>query len=203
MPDLFSDSTTKMRLLDDDGLLDFWPHFLSVQQAQSLFVLLQQQIPWQTESYSVYGKTVEAPRRVAWYGDADAAYTYSGITHQPLPWTETLAALKKQLEQACQHSFNSVLLNLYRDGQDSMGWHADKEAELGPNPVIASLSLGQERVFKLRHQRSKRVLDVPLGSGSLLLMHGALQHHWQHSVPKSKKPMQPRINLTFRTIIKP
>lgn len=201
MYDLFAEQNQHLRLLEQDGLLDYWPHFLSPEQAQELYLKLLQDTDWQSEVYQVYGKSVEAPRRVAWYGDSDATYTYSGITHQPLAWTPTLLQIKKQLEQTCHYHFNSVLLNLYRDGQDSMGWHADKEPELGPNPVIASLTLGQARLFKLRHNKSKQVLDVTPESGALLLMHGTLQHYWQHSVPKSKKPMQPRINLTFRKII--
>ncbi|MDH5300380.1 MAG: alpha-ketoglutarate-dependent dioxygenase AlkB [Gammaproteobacteria bacterium] len=201
MADLFDDPSRRLSLLNQDGLVDYWPHFMSEIAAQRWFDQLLRDVAWQTETYQIYGKDVTAPRRVAWYGDADAVYTYSGIRHQPLPWTPGLMELKTQIERACQTSFNSVLLNLYRDGQDSMGWHADAEPELGINPVIASLSLGEVRSFKLRHNRTGQTLDIPLGTGSLLLMHGALQHHWKHSVAKSKRVLQARINLTFRKIV--
>jgi alkylated DNA repair dioxygenase AlkB len=190
------------RLIDDGSILDYCPAFLSPSAADTLFQSLCNHIDWRSEAYTIYGKSVVAPRQVAWYGDEGAVYTYSGIEHLPLPWTPELLQLRQQLEQACAYSFNSVLLNRYRDGQDSMGWHADKEKELGAKPAIASLSLGQERLFKLRHNRSKKVIDLRLPSGSLLLMHGEFQTQWQHCVPKTKKIIDERINLTFRKIIK-
>ena len=138
---------------------------------------------------------------MCWYGDPDAGYRYSGIDHQPRPWTPELQAIRARVEKQCQCIFNSVLANLYRDGKDSMGCHADDEKELGRNPVIASLSLGDERLFKLHHKNSKATLDIILGHGDLLVMAGTLQHHWQHSVPKTKKFKTGRINLTFRRIL--
>jgi alkylated DNA repair dioxygenase AlkB len=138
---------------------------------------------------------------VAWYGDPQASYRYSGIAHTPLPWLPLLAELKIQIELQSKQSFNSVLCNLYRSGQDSMGWHADKEPELGNNPYIASLSFGAARLFKFRHLKTKDTVDVILENGSLLLMGGELQYHWRHSLPKTTKVSEPRINLTFRKIV--
>jgi alkylated DNA repair dioxygenase AlkB len=135
---------------------------------------------------------------VAWCGERD--YTYSGHTHKAAPLTPALQQLWPQVEQAAAARFNTVLLNYYRTGQDSMGWHADDEPELGRNPVIASLSLGAARRFKLRHNQTRAVVDIELPSGSLLVMAGALQHHWQHCLPKSARVTAPRLNLTFRWI---
>ena len=124
---------------------------------------------------------------MCWYGDPDAYYRYSGVNHQPRPWTTELQSVRAKVEQQCRCTFNSVLANLYRDGKDSMGCHADDENELGPNPVIASLSLGDERLFKMHHKKRKETLNITAGHGDLLVMAGSLQHHWLHSVPKTKK----------------
>lgn len=185
-----------------DGELYLDRAFLSGEEADRLFTRLLDEIAWQEEAIKVYGRSVKVPRLVAWYGDPGAHYTYSGVTHAPLAWTPALARLKARIETATAHRFNSVLANLYRNERDSMGWHADKERELGSNPVIASLSLGQRRLFKLRHNKTKETVDLWLEHGTLLLMAGALQHHWRHCLPKSRQPMGPRINLTFRTIVK-
>jgi alkylated DNA repair dioxygenase AlkB len=188
-------------VVNQDGYAELVEHFIPDEVADNYCQSLLQNVQWQEEYYTIYGKRVTAPRLVAWYGDPQAAYTYSGITHTPLPWLPLLTELKNRIEQQSQHTFNSVLCNLYRNGQDSMGWHADKEPELGKNPYIASLSLGGSRVFKFRHLKTNDTIDVVLGNGSLLLMGGELQHHWRHSLPKSTKVTQPRINLTFRKII--
>jgi len=139
---------------------------------------------------------------MCWYGDPDAYYHYSGVTHQPIPWTIELLAVRSKIEQCCQCVFNSVLANLYRNGNDSMGCHADDEKELGVNPVIASLSFGDSRLFKLHHKKRKETLDIQLEHGDLLIMSGSLQHHWVHCLPKTKQFKKPRINLTFRRILK-
>ncbi|HSN23761.1 MAG TPA: alpha-ketoglutarate-dependent dioxygenase AlkB, partial [Methylomicrobium sp.] len=144
----------------------------------------------------------KVPRLMCWYGDDDAVYHYSGVKHEPLPWTAALSTVRIRIEAfigGC--TFNSVLANLYRDGRDSMGCHADDEKELGINPVIASLSLGDERMFRLHHKMRRSHLDITLGHGDLLIMAGALQHHWLHALPKTRKVKNPRINLTFRRII--
>ena len=154
--------------------------------------------PWCTETVVVYGKRHLQPRLTAWYGEA--SYTYSGLTLQPLPLTPLLAQLRTAVEQATGRRYNSVLLNYYRDGADSMGMHSDDEPELGPQPVIASLSYGATRTFILRHKRSKRTVKLDLMDGSLLLMAGTLQAHWQHGINKTAKPVGPRLNLTFRFV---
>ncbi|MGR9098959.1 MAG: alpha-ketoglutarate-dependent dioxygenase AlkB family protein [Gammaproteobacteria bacterium] len=190
-------------LVSGDGELYLAASFYDMAQAEGLFESLMRSLKWEQETIVIGGKVVEVPRLVCWYGDQDAIYSYSGVAHVPLPWTPKLTEIKKRIEHFCGHAFNSVLGNLYRDGSDSMGWHADKEKELGRNPFIASLSLGEERVFKIRHNRSRETLDISLKSGDLLLMGGALQHWWRHCVPKTRRRKLPRINLTFRKIIVP
>jgi alkylated DNA repair dioxygenase AlkB len=158
--------------------------------------------PWRQDEITLFGKRMLQPRLHAWYGDAWASYTYSGLCNEPLSWTPLLFEIKIHVERACSACFNSVLLNLYRNENDSMGAHSDDEPELGPAPVIASLSLGTTRTFIMKH-RTRRALGsvrIRLDSGSLLLMHGATQAHWKHSVPKQSIPCDPRINLTFRTV---
>lgn len=162
-------------------------------------------IPWRSESIVLWGKRYVQPRLIAWYGDGDASYTYSGLTLTPLRWTPTLIRLKEHVERLAQTTFNSVLLNYYRNGQDSMGFHSDDEPELGPAPIIASLSLGDPRTFVLKHKTRKqlRPLKMQLTSGSLLLMRGDTQRNWRHAVEKETRPCGPRINLTFRRIVQP
>jgi alkylated DNA repair dioxygenase AlkB len=157
---------------------------------------------WQEETVSMFGKTYKQPRLIAWYGDPGTEYTYSGVRHEPLPWTETLARLRDRLEQLTDSKYNSVLLNYYRDGSDSMGLHADDEPELGDAPVIASLSLGEQRTLYFRH-RSRSDLEtfnLPLPNASLLVMRGGTQRHWKHGIRKSRRPLGPRVNLTFRWV---
>ena len=172
--------------------------------AASLFEQLYEQTAWRQEDIVVWGKTHRQPRLHAWYGDADSCYTYSGIMLQPLPWTPLLLDLKQRLEKLAGTSFNSVLLNYYRDQSDSMGMHSDDEAELGPTPIIASLSLGEQRklVFRHRHRRDLEALHLPLASGSVLLMSGTTQRCWKHGINKQKKTCGPRLNLTFRRVFK-
>jgi len=185
-----------------DGELYLVKQFYQLPESDQLFAELESGLAWQEESIFIYGKWVKVPRLMCWYGDPDAYYHYSGVDHQPRPWTTALQSVRAKLEQQCQCAFNSVLANLYRDGKDSMGCHADDEQELGFNPVIASVSLGDERLFKLHHKKRKEKLDITLGHGDLLLMAGTLQQHWMHSVPKTRKLKTPRINLTFRKILK-
>lgn len=187
-------------LVPFDGELYLIKQFYSLPEADLLFAKLHADLTWQEEAIFIYGKWVKVPRLMCWYGDPDACYRYSGVNHQPMLWTPALQAIREKLEQQCHCTFNSVLANLYRDGKDSMGCHADDEKELGKNPVIASLSLGDQRLFKLHHKKSQEKLDIVLGHGDLLVMSGALQHHWMHSLPKTKKMKMPRINLTFRKI---
>ena len=159
-------------------------------------------IAWHQDSISMYAKTHKLPRVSAWYGDSDRPYTYSGITLQPKPWTEELNWLRSKLAPICKRQFNSVLLNWYRSGEDYISWHTDAEKELGVNPLIASINFGESRRFLLRLKEDHNTkIELPLHHGSVLVMAGALQHHWQHSVPKQKKVKSNRINLTFRTIV--
>ena len=187
-------------LAKQDGEVYYLEHFIDQQEATKLHAKLLKELDWQEEQITLYGKAITVPRLVCWYGDPAAEYRYSGVLHRPIPWTSTLLELKQQIESVSQHSFNSVLANLYRDGNDSMGWHADKEKELGKNPYIASLSLGESRLFRLRHNKTKAIFNLELSNGSLLLLGGSLQHHWQHCVPKTREFKRPRINLTFRNI---
>jgi alkylated DNA repair dioxygenase AlkB len=158
--------------------------------------------PWRAEQITVWGRTHDQPRLVAWYGDAGASYSYSKIKLDPLPWTPTLKVLRERIERFTDSTFNSVLLNLYRDEKDSMGMHSDDEPELGARPVIASLSIGETRTltFKHKHHREMKPVKIPLESGSLLLMKGETQRNWLHGINKQTSPCGPRVNLTFRRI---
>lgn len=169
-------------------------------EADRLFDTLLTSLMWQEEDIFIFSRWVKVPRLMCWYGDPHAHYEYSGVNHHPKPWTAELLDIKAIMERQCRCTFNSVLANLYRDGRDSMGCHADDEKELGKNPVIASLSLGEERLFKLHHKKSKKSLAINLGHGDLLVMAGDCQQHWLHSIPKTKTSKTPRINLTFRKI---
>jgi|ERR1051325_1871653 alkylated DNA repair dioxygenase AlkB len=168
-------------------------------------VLLQQlieQIRWRGESVVLWGKKMVQPRLIAWYGDAGRSYAYSGIQLQPLPWSSMLLDIKSRVEGAVTSTFNSVLLNYYRDNRDSMGFHSDDEPELGNQPVIASLSLGEERTFVLKHKAlNVKPVRLRLASGSLLLMKGDTQRNWKHGIPKETRRCGPRVNLTFRSIL--
>lgn len=170
--------------------------------AWNLFERLQDTLEWEQSVIRIHGRDVRIPRLNAWYGDAGAVYAYSGTRFVPKPWTSTLTEIRARIEDTTGHAFNGVLANLYRDGNDSVGWHSDDEPELDRNPVIASVSLGAERRFAMKHKHRKEVWPVylQLAHGSLLLMTGATQHHWLHQLPKTKKPVGPRINLTFRLV---
>jgi alkylated DNA repair dioxygenase AlkB len=161
------------------------------------------EVPWRAESVVVWGKTFQQPRLIAWYGDVGKNYTYSGVNLSPLPWTQALLDIKRRVEAVARTDFNSVLLNYYRDHQDSMGLHSDDEPELGERPILASLSLGEERIFILKHKREKALKPVrlKLASGSLLLMKGETQRYWKHGLDKETRPCGPRVNLTFRHIL--
>ena len=158
---------------------------------------------WRQDTIVVWGKTYQQPRLVAWYGDSGSEYTYSGITLSPMPWTELLLDIKKRVERITQESFNSVLLNYYRDNRDSMGFHSDDEPELGEKPVIASVSLGEERTLVLKHKVNKlaKPVRLRLASGSLLLMKGETQRYWKHGIAKESRRCGARVNLTFRHIL--
>jgi len=187
-------------ILPVDGELYLIKGFYQKTEAQQLFELLLSGLAWQQEQIFVYGRWLKVPRLMCWYGDKQAEYKYSGVNHKPLPWTDELWAIKQKIQHLYPAEFNSVMANLYRNGNDSMGCHADDEKELGENPVIASLSLGEQRLLRFRHQNSKEILDVVLEQGDLLLMAGEIQHYWKHELPKTKKLKTERINLTYRKV---
>jgi alkylated DNA repair dioxygenase AlkB len=186
-----------------ENLLEYYPGFVEGNESRLLAQKLIEEVPWRQQSIHMYGKEVIAPRLMAWFGDADHSYSFSGTKFEPYPWTDELADLKRRIEARTGHTFNSVLLNYYRNGNDSVAWHGDNERELGRNPVIASVSLGQERRFEFRYRLDhSRKYGLTLENGSLLLMKGDLQHTWEHRIPKSKTITRARVNLTFRTIMK-
>jgi len=181
--------------------LTLWQPLLPADEACALLDGLIATLPWQQPHITLYGRTHPVPRLQSWHGDAEAAYRYSGLAMTPAPWTPLLAGVRDQVSAACGHPFNSVLANLYRDGRDSMGWHADDEPELGESPWIASLSLGATRDFALRPKGGRRTaLTLPLRHNQLLLMPPAMQRHWQHALPRRLRVGTPRVNLTFRLI---
>ncbi len=185
-----------------DGDVFYYPNFLSSQDAQFYFTIFKEKVQWEQPTIKLFGKAFLSPRLTAWYGDNQAIYHYSGIKNIPKSWFLELLQLKSLIEKFSYEEFNSVLINWYRNHHDSMGWHADDEKELGINPVIASVSLGETRKFVMRHKYHKKLkVIIPLENGSLLIMKGCTQHHWEHSVPKQSKLCFDRINLTFRKII--
>ncbi|TPE42693.1 alpha-ketoglutarate-dependent dioxygenase AlkB family protein [Pontibacter mangrovi] len=183
-----------------DAEVYFAPDFILAPAANAYFQKLMNEVNWQQQSITMFGRSLPMPRLTAWYGDK--GYTYSGLHNEPQPWLPMLLELKEKVEQASGQKYNSVLLNLYRTGQDSMGWHTDDEPELGQQPRIASLSFGGERRFSLKHRTRKdlKPVTLTLTHGSLLLMQGPTQHHWLHHLPKTAKAVPPRINLTFRYV---
>lgn len=185
-----------------DADIVYYPHFYDLIQSDLLFQKLLTTIPWQQDDIKVYGKVHAQPRLTALFGNNGKSYSYSNIIMQPHSWNTVLLDLKQKVAAVSATEFTTVLLNLYRDGKDSNGWHADNEKELGKNPVIASLSFGAERYFHLQHNKDKNLkLKILLEHGSLLLMKGTTQHFWKHQIPKTAKPIGSRINLTFRTIV--
>ena len=193
------------RMVLEGADLEYLPGFLSPRDADNLLTALLAIVPWRRPVVQLFGRTIRSPRLAAWYGDPGAVYQYSGLVNEPLPWLLSLAALRRRIEHRLQQPFNSVLLNCYRDGADSMGWHRDREPELGENPTIASISLGGIRRFVLQHSRQSNMTKLELHPehGSLLLMRGATQHFWRHCVPKTRKVVAPRVNLTFRQVVIP
>jgi alkylated DNA repair dioxygenase AlkB len=180
----------------------FYRNFFDLQESDELFQLLRDEINWRQDKMKLYGKNIDLPRKTAWYGDQNKSYTFSGIHLNPEPWTPTLLQVKERIEDIARVRFNSVLLNLYRHGNDGISWHTDAERELGKNPVIGSVSFGETRRFMFRHRQDQDLkAEVGLTHGSFLLMAGETQHFWQHQIPKTSRKVEPRINLTFRVII--
>jgi alkylated DNA repair dioxygenase AlkB len=182
-------------------VLDYFPGLFSTIESTAFLTKFITTIPWEQRIVSMYGKKIITPRLTAWYGEEEKNYAYSGNRFQPLPWTRELIDIKERVEPLSGVRFNSVLLNYYRDGNDSVAWHSDNETELGKQPVIASVSFGQVRRFDIRNKKEhQQKYSVRLEEGSLLLMKGDLQQNWEHRIAKSVTPMKARVNLTFRII---
>ena len=198
----FPDNSVGPTRLDmPDAEVLFYPSLFSPLESTTFLAGLIAEVEWEEASIVMFGKSVKVPRLLAWYGDEGKTYSYSSLTHVAKPWLPILRTIKTRLEAVAEVSFDSVLLNFYRGGQDSMGWHSDDEPELGPAPVIGSVSFGATRSFQFKHkQRPDLGLSLPLTDGSLLLMRGPTQHFWKHRIPKSSKVTEARINLTFRVI---
>jgi len=196
------DSSSELIAFDlADADIIYYPQFFDTIEADTIFTELITEIPWQQDDIRVYGKIYPQPRLTALFGNDGKPYSYSNIKMQPHPWNSLLQKIKTLIESKTDTQYTSVLLNYYRDGKDSNGWHADNEKELGLNPIIASLSFGAERNFQLKHNSDKnQKKNIVLEHGSLLLMKGTTQHFWKHQIPKTSKPIGPRINLTFREI---
>ena len=189
-------------LLSGQAHAFYFPNFIEQEESRSLLDRLDKELLWRQESIKIFGKLVPQPRLISW--QSDLPYKYSGLILDPTPWISTILELKKKVEAASGEHFNSCLINKYRDGSDYMGWHRDNEKELGPNPVVSSLSFGAERVFKFRKKEDKSSkVSISLKNGSLLVMGGTCQHEWEHGISKTSRPIEPRINVTFRRIVRP
>ncbi len=195
--ELFSIEYPVERLWFDPSLLDQGVIF-DGQECRLIFERLMNDIPWKNDTAFLYGRHITTKRKVAWFGDGDFSYNYSNTKRASLPWTPFLRELKRKVEAACGYRYNSVLLNLYHDGSEGMGWHSDDEKGLGARPNIASLSFGATRRFDMRHKETKETVSLSLESGSLIVMSGASQSCWKHQVPKQLRIKEPRVNLTFR-----
>ena len=194
-------NTEKIKLDLPDAEVWYYPKFFTISQSQHYFQQLLEEINWRNDKIRIFGKWLEQPRLTALYATNKNPYSYSGLTLTPAIYTPTLYEIRNTIKHKTGLNFESCLLNLYRNGQDSNGWHADDEKELGTNPVIASVSFGEERIFHFRHKAEKQLKrKILLENGSLLLMKGSTQHFWKHQLPKSKRVLNPRINLTFRNI---
>lgn len=197
--DLFSEEKSILNL--PNAQLIYIPNFYTPEVANQYFKYLKTKIKWQQDNITVFGKTHNQPRLTALYAENEKPYSYSNITMHPHKLTSELKAIKRDVEKEAQHMFTTVLLNFYRDGNDSNGWHADNEKQLGKNPVIASLSFGETRPFHFKHRTIKHEKHkINLEHGSLLLMKSEMQHYWLHQIAKTKKQIGERINLTFRKL---
>lgn len=203
MSSLFNDiPAPSLNLLPQDGIVNYYGKILNAKEAVFYFQTLLDTIDWQNDKAIIFGKEIITKRKVAWYGDKNFSYTYSKIEKFALPWTKELLELKTLVEKISGENFNSCLLNLYHNGNEGMAWHSDAEKDLKKNGAIASLSLGAERKFSFKHKTNGYTKSLRLENGSLLVMKGQTQSHWLHSLPKEKKINTPRINLTFRSIVK-
>lgn len=199
--DLFDGHQPVRQILPRDGAAFYHGPIIGEADGDAYFDALMDEIDWRHDRVKLYGKEIVTRREVAWHGDTPYKYTYSHSTKTARPWTPTLALLKAHVEAISEATYNCCLLNLYHSGDEGMAWHADDEKELAPEGAIASLSLGPPRRFIFRHKRDKDKCELELAHGSLLVMRGTTQTHWEHSLPAMKRVKTPRINLTFRTII--
>ena len=197
---ILNESRVSNNILNKDGAVYYYGKILSSEEANQSLDSLMQNIQSEKDKVIIFGKHITTKRKVAWYGDSEYVYTYSNSTKRALAWTKELCELKQIVEKYAGTKFNSCLLNLYHNGNEGMGWHSDDEKPLGKNNTIASLSFGAERKFSFKHKQTKQTVSLVLEHGSLLIMKGATQSNWLHSLPKSKNTSQPRINLTFRTM---
>jgi alkylated DNA repair dioxygenase AlkB len=200
---LFSekDFSGPISILEIDGRAEYFNHFYGADESDHLFESLLNSLAWKSDQITMFGRSVITARKVAWVGDPECLYTYSGIQKIPQVWTHELLQIKRKLEQATGYTYNSCLLNLYHNGDEGMGWHSDNEKELDSTNPIASISLGAQRKFAFRHKQDKTTVPILLEHGSLLIMHPPIQDFWHHSLLKTKYIMNPRINLTFRKIV--
>ena len=201
MRDLFEDNLTYSRnLLHKDGVVYYYGPIVSAVESSHFYDVLLEQVEWKHDQAIVGDRVITTKRKVALYGDNPFDYTYSGVTRRALPWTDTLRLLKSLVEAEAGETFNACLLNLYHDGAEGMAWHSDAEKTLKERGAIGSLSFGAERKFCFKHKRTQETVSVTLQQGSLLVMKGETQQYWMHRLPPTKTVMQPRINLTFRTL---
>jgi len=201
--DLFNqDSVENANLLPKDGTVNYFGKIMSSAKTFTYLEYLLNEIQWENDVSIIFGKRIETKRKVAWYAERAFEYTYSNTTKTALPWTSELLELKKLVEDESGETFNSCLLNLYHNGSEGMGWHSDGEKDLKKNGAIASVSFGAERKFSFKHKLSKESVSQVLENGSLLVMKGTTQTHWMHRLPPTKLVSMPRVNLTFRTIVR-
>lgn len=198
---LFDFTDSSQNLLPKDGTVNYHGKIFSRAEADHYFACLLNNIHWKNDEAFILGKLIITKRKAAWYGDREFEYTYSNRTKKALPWTKELLELKSKAERNTGETFNSCLLNLYHSGEEGMAWHSDGEKDLKKDGAIGSVSFGAERKFSFKHKTTKETVSVVLEHGSLLVMKGCTQTHWLHRLPPTTKILQPRINLTFRTII--
>lgn len=200
MEELFGPDPAR-NLLPHDGEVNYHGRVWSLQKSDAIMAQLLGEISWKNDEVVMFGKRIVTARKVAWYGKPGLVYSYSGSMKIPLPWSPLLLDLKERTEELSRARFNSCLLNLYHEGSEGMGWHSDDEKSLERDSEIASLSFGAERAFRLKHKNKADTVSITLEHGSLLVMKGTTQSHWLHCVPKTKKILEPRINLTFRRMV--
>jgi len=198
---MFDDIKNNTNLLPYDGVVTYHPDIFSEERCDKLYSILLLNTPWQHDQVIIFGKKTTTQRQMAWYANNKLTYSYSGISKTGIPFNDAILELKNLAETFCGETFNSCLVNKYKNGMEAMGWHSDNEPELKKNGTIASISLGAERKFCFKHKISGEKISLLLQNGSILLMKGEIQQHWLHSLPKSTKVKSGRINLTFRNIV--